>query len=75
MAMHDDSLGVGAGGESGGCVRRLRDLDGTGWAEKSIVFASELNWLISITPWGRGVLVGRPPNVILKRKLSTRADS
>jgi hypothetical protein len=43
MAMHDDSLGVGAGGESGGCVRRLRDLDGTDRAEESIVLASELN--------------------------------
>jgi hypothetical protein len=35
--------GVGAGGGSGGCVRRLRDLDGTDRAEESIVLASELN--------------------------------
>ena len=43
MAMHDDSWAVGAGGESGGCVRRPRDLDGSDRAEESIVRASELN--------------------------------
>jgi hypothetical protein len=72
VEMRDYPLGVGDGGESGGCVGRLGDLDGLGRADESIFFASELNWLMSITPWGRGVLVAAPPDVTLKRKLSTR---
>lgn len=50
MAMREKPLGLGDSGESGGCVRRLRDLDGLGRADESIFFASELNWLMSITP-------------------------
>ena len=50
MAMREKPLGLGDSGESGGCVRRLRDLDGLGRTDESIFFASELNWLMSITP-------------------------
>ena len=64
VEMRDYPLGVGDGGEPGGCVRRLRDLDGDGRADESIVFASGLSWPTSITPWGRGVLVAAPPDII-----------
>lgn len=50
VEMRDYPLGVGDGGGSGGCGRRLRDLDGDGRADESIVFASGLSWPTSITP-------------------------
>lgn len=43
VEMRDYPLGVGDGGEPDGCVRRLRDLDGDGRADESIVFASVLS--------------------------------
>jgi hypothetical protein len=36
VEMRENPLGLGDSGESGGCVRRLRDLDGLGRADEAI---------------------------------------
>lgn len=59
VGRRDYRLGEGADG-----VCRGRDLDGDSRADESIVFATGLSWLTSITPWRRGVLVAVPPAII-----------
>lgn len=64
VEMRDYPLGLGAGAPPGGRVRRLRDTDGDGRADESVVFAEGLSYPTSITPWRGGVLVAAPPEII-----------
>ena len=63
VEMREKPLGLGDRGESGGCVRRLRDLDGLGRADESIFFRLraelvEVNYTV-----GLGVLVAAAPDI------------
>ena len=62
--MRDYPLGLGDGKGPGGRIRRLRDTDGDGRADESVVFAEGLSYPTSITPWRGGVLVAAPPEII-----------
>lgn len=64
VEMRDYPLGVGDGKLPGGRVRRLRDTDGDGRADESVVFAEGLSYPTSITPWRGGVLVAAPPDMV-----------
>ena len=64
VEMRDYPLGMGEGGAPGGRVRRLRDTDGDGRADESMVFAEGLSYPTSITPWRGGVLVAAPPEIV-----------
>ncbi len=64
LEMRDYPFGMGAEQRSGGVVRRLRDRDGDGRADESVVFAENLSFPTSITPWRGGVLVAAPPAII-----------
>ena len=48
----------------GGTVRLLRDTDGDGRADFSKVFADNLSFPTSVTPWRNGILVAAPPQVL-----------
>jgi putative membrane-bound dehydrogenase-like protein len=64
VEMRDYPLGMGEGASPGGRVRRLRDTDGDGRADESVVFADGLSYPTSITPWRGGVLVAAPPEIV-----------
>ena len=48
----------------GGTVRLLRDTDQDGRVDYSKVFARDLSYPTSVTPWRNGILVAAPPQVI-----------
>lgn len=56
--------GVGPDGKVGSTVRLLVDTDGDGQADKSTVFAKDLSFATSVTPWRGGVLVMAPPDLL-----------
>ena len=56
--------GVGPNGKVGSTVRLLVDTDGDGQADKSTVFAKDLSFATSVTPWRGGVLVMAPPDLL-----------
>jgi putative membrane-bound dehydrogenase-like protein len=60
----DYPLGVGPAGKVGSTVRLLEDADGDGHADKSTVFARDLSFVTSVTPWRDGVLVMAPPDLL-----------
>lgn len=62
--MRDYPFGFGPDRRPGGAVRRLRDTDGDGRADESVVFASDLSFPTSVLAWRRGVLVLAPPEVL-----------
>lgn len=64
VEMRDYPLGLGDGKGPGGRIRRLRDTNGDGRADESVVFAEGLSYPTSITPWRGGVLVAAPPEII-----------
>ena len=47
-----------------GQIKRLEDLDGDGYYEKSTVFADELNFPNGIMRWRNGVLVTSAPDIL-----------
>jgi hypothetical protein len=47
-----------------GCIVKLKDLNGDGRADTSIVFADSLREATSILPWNGGLLVAAAPNII-----------
>jgi putative membrane-bound dehydrogenase-like protein len=65
VEMRDYPLGIDGQGKPGGTVRRLRDTDGDGRADESVVFAEGLSFPTSVLPWGDGILVCAPPEVLL----------
>lgn len=64
VEMRDYPYGLGPGGQPGGTVRMLEDLDGDGRADRSTLFAGDLAFPTSILAWDGGVLVLAPPEVI-----------
>ena len=63
----DYPYGVGPDGKVGSTIRLLVDSDGDGRADKSTVFAKDLSYATSVTPWRGGVLVtAAPDRVVLK---------
>lgn len=64
VEMRDYPYGFGEDRRGGGVVRILRDLDGDNRADSSSVFADNLSFPTTITPWMDGVLVGAPPQVL-----------
>lgn len=64
VEMRDYPLGIAGSLVPGGRVRCLRDSDGDGRADMSVVFADGLSFPTSITPWRGGVLVAAPPEIV-----------
>ena len=64
VEMRDYPLGIGPKRERGGTIRLLEDLDGDGRVDRSTVFATNLSFATSITPWKGGVLVTAPPEIV-----------
>ncbi|HTH47220.1 MAG TPA: PVC-type heme-binding CxxCH protein, partial [Candidatus Limnocylindria bacterium] len=56
--------GVGPNGKVGSTVRLLVDTDGDGVADQSTIFAKDLSFATSVTPWRGGVLVLAPPDLL-----------
>jgi putative membrane-bound dehydrogenase-like protein len=50
-----------------GCIVKLRDINGDGRADTSIVFADSLREATSILPWQGGLLVAAAPNIIFMK--------
>ena len=57
----DYPFGVGPNGKVGSTIRLLEDTDGDGKPDRSTVFAKDLSYATSVTPWNGGVLVTAPP--------------
>lgn len=64
VEMRDYPYGLGPDRQPAGSIRCLEDTDGDGRADRSVVFASELRFPTSITPWNGGVLVTAPPHIV-----------
>ncbi len=56
--------GVGPNGKVGSTIRLLEDTDGDGKADRSTIFAKDLSFATSVTPWNGGVLVTAPPDLL-----------
>ncbi len=62
--MADYPMGMDGEGKPGGRIRWLRDSDGDGKYEESVVFAEELAFPNGILPWKNGVLVTAAPLIL-----------
>jgi putative membrane-bound dehydrogenase-like protein len=60
----DYPYGVGPDGKAGSTVRLLEDTNGDGRPDKATVFASDLSYVTSVTPWRNGVLVTAAPDIL-----------
>ena len=60
----DYPYGVGPDGKVGSTIRLLVDTDGNGRADRSTVFAKDLSYATSVTPWRGGVLVTAAPDLV-----------
>ena len=65
VEMRDYPYGIGPEKKPGGTVRLLEDTDYNGKADKSTVFAKDLQFPTSIAPWNGGVFVTAPPEVMM----------
>ncbi|MBX3745159.1 MAG: c-type cytochrome [Verrucomicrobiae bacterium] len=64
VEMGDYPYGFGPDRSPGGTVRLLEDLDGDGRADRATLFAGNLSFPTSITPWNGGVLIAAPPDIL-----------
>jgi putative membrane-bound dehydrogenase-like protein len=64
VEMRDYPYGIGPEKKPGGTVRLLEDTNGDGTADKSTLFARDLSFPTSITPWNGGVFVSAPPEIV-----------
>ncbi len=62
--MADYPLGLDDAGKAGGRVRRLRDTDGDGHYDSSVLFAEGLSFPNGVLAWGDGVLVTAAPEIL-----------
>lgn len=62
--MIDYPMGMDGEGKPGGRIRWLRDKDGDGRYEESMVFAEGLSFPNGVLPWKKGVLVTAAPTII-----------
>lgn len=60
----DYPYGVGENGAVGSTIRRLEDTDGDGRADRSTVFARDLSYATSVTPWRDGLIVIAAPEIL-----------
>ncbi len=64
VEMSDYPLGMDNKGQSGGRVRWLKDTNGDGKYDQSVVFADGLDFPNGILPWKKGVLVTAAPLIL-----------
>ena len=64
VEMRDYPYGIGDDHRPGGTIRLLEDTDGDGKPDRATVFATDLRFPTSITPWRGGVLVTAPPEIV-----------
>ena len=62
--MTDYPMGMDGKGEPGGRVRWLRDTNGDGEYDQSVVFAEDLAFPNGVLPWKKGVLVTAAPLIL-----------
>jgi putative membrane-bound dehydrogenase-like protein len=60
----DYPYGAGEAGKVGSTIRRLEDRDGDGTPERVTLFAGDLSYATSVTPWRGGVLVAAAPDIV-----------
>jgi len=60
----DYPYGAGPGGQVGSTIRLLKDADGDGRVDRATVFARDLSYATSVTPWRGGVLVAAAPDIL-----------
>jgi len=65
--MADYPLGIDGQGQVGGRIRWLRDNDGDGKYDESVVFAEGLAFPSGVMPWRDGVFVTAAPQVLFLR--------
>src|SRR5882672_2887859 len=64
VEMRDYPYGIGTERRPGGTIRLLEDTNGDGKADRSVVFAEQLSFPTSVTPWNGGILVTAPPEIL-----------
>tara|TARA_R110002049_G_scaffold4601_6_gene32859 strand:- start:34591 stop:39018 length:4428 start_codon:yes stop_codon:yes gene_type:complete len=65
--MADYPLGIDGKGQPGGRIRSLRDTDGDGKYDESVVFAADIGFPNGVFPWRDGVFVTSAPQVLFLR--------
>ncbi len=75
--MADYPYGIDGEGEPGGRVRWLRDSDGDGRYDESVVFVDGLSFPAGLMAWGDAVLIAAAPDLLLAEDTDGdgRADS
>ncbi|MBL9136963.1 MAG: c-type cytochrome [Verrucomicrobiales bacterium] len=76
VEMRDYPYGFGAERRPGGTIRLLEDIDGDGRVDRAILFADNLSFPTSVTPWNEGILVAAPPDILFLKDVDGdgRAD-
>ena len=60
----DYPYGAGPEGQAGSTIRLLEDVDRDGRVDRSTLFARDLSYVTSVTPWRGGVLVAAAPEIL-----------
>lgn len=63
VEMGDYPSGVDGGGEAGGVIKVLEDLNGDGQYDRGTVFLDGLGFPTGLFPWGKGVFISAAPNI------------
>ncbi len=64
VEMRDYPLGEDGKGKPGGIVRCLESTKGDGHYDKSTIFLDHLNFPNGLLPWGKGLLISAPPDIL-----------
>lgn len=60
----DYPYGVGPNGQVGSSIRWIQDTNADGRADRSTLFATNISYATSVTPWRGGVLVAAAPDLL-----------